>query len=179
MEQAFGVDSTLVAEVLLARWKRQLTLDPVVVAAFTLDRLCACSGLDLPGRLRFVRSVTAEEREPVPVVQEHRLLLCDLLGPQDGRRGSLTQEQAAEGERLADLLVVHEPALRAVFSRMGELAEHGKLWLSQEDVLGSLAHMHVNRLLGIGTERERSAHALWRHTLESVRRRGLAASARG
>jgi hypothetical protein len=32
--------------------------------------------------------------------------------------------------------------------------------------------MHVNRLLGIDAEREGIVYALWRHTLESIRRRG-------
>lgn len=172
MEQVFSADSTLVSDVLLATRSRQLTLDPTVIAAFTLDRLAACFGLDFPGRQRFIEGVAGGDREPVAALQERRLLLGDLLVDRDARRASLAQEQAAQGGLLAGLWAVQEPTLRPLFARVRELAEHGKLWQPEQDILASLVHMHVNRLLGIDAEREGIVYALWRHTLESIRRRG-------
>jgi hypothetical protein len=48
-------------------------------------------------------------------------------------------------------------------------AEH--LWISEKSLLGRLAHLHVNRLLGIDRNRETQVSAFWRHTLDALQRR--------
>jgi class I lanthipeptide synthase len=171
LEEVFGVDSELVAGILAARRSGRLTLDPTVVAGWTMDRLLARWGLDLPGRLAFL-DWPAGQREPVAPLQDRRMLLSELLAPPDRRRGSLTPEQAEQAERLGELWAAAEPALEALFAQVRELAEHAKLWKPEAEILGSLVHMHCNRLLGTSAEREKTAHALWRHSLESIRRRG-------
>jgi lantibiotic biosynthesis protein len=171
LEEVFGVDSELVAGILAARRSGRLTLDPVVVAGYTLDRLLARWGLDLSGRLRFL-DWPAGPREPVASLQDRRVLLAELLGPRDRRRGSLSPEQAEQAERLGELWTASELALDMAFAQIRELAEHAKLWKPEAEILGSLVHLHCNRLLGTSAERERTAYALWRHSLESIHRRG-------
>jgi thiopeptide-type bacteriocin biosynthesis protein len=174
MEEVFGADSALVAGILAAVRSGRLTLDPTVVAGCTLDRLFARYGLDLPGRLRLLDGLGAGDGVPVAPLQERRVLLCELLVAEDARRGSLPQEQAEQDRRLGDLWAVHQPALETAFARVRELAEHGKLWKPEAEILASLAHMHLNRLLGTDAERERTVYALWRHSLRSIHRRALA-----
>jgi lantibiotic biosynthesis protein len=147
-------------------------LEQVFSADSTLDRLATSFGLDSPGRLRFIQGLAGGDREPVAALQGRRLLLGDLLVDRDARRASLAEERAAQGDLLSELWTVQEPTLRPLFARVRELAEHGKLWQPEQDILASLVHMHVNRLLGIDAEREGIVYALWRHTLESIRRRG-------
>lgn len=72
---------------------------------------------------------------------------------------------------LRELVKPQEEGLRALGAQVRKLAEAGKLWVTEETLMGSLAHMHVNRLIGIDRAQEIQAYAFWRHTLESLERR--------
>ena len=53
---------------------------------------------------------------------------------------------------------------------MRQLIEANKLCVSETSLLDSLAHMHINRLLGIDRLKESQVYAFWRHTLDSLSR---------
>ncbi|SCD49160.1 hypothetical protein GA0115239_10259 [Streptomyces sp. BpilaLS-43] len=53
-------------------------------------------------------------------------------------------------------------------------ARQGVLVGSEEQVLASLAHMQINRLLPIDLDREARSHALWAHVRRALRGREAA-----
>jgi len=69
---------------------------------------------------------------------------------------------------LGTLWADQEELLRALATQVHSLAAGGELWLPEENILNSLAHIHVNRLLGLDQEQEMAVYAFWRRTLEIV-----------
>jgi thiopeptide-type bacteriocin biosynthesis protein len=97
-----------------------------------------------PERQRYCALLSPASR-PIPVLQEQRTQLLELLEPQSAL--------------LADL-----------GHHVRRLEEAGKLWVPEAEILHSLAHMHLNRLLGVDAAREQRVYAFWRHTLDALLR---------
>ncbi|HLJ35338.1 MAG TPA: lantibiotic dehydratase C-terminal domain-containing protein, partial [Ktedonobacteraceae bacterium] len=70
-----------------------------------------------------------------------------------------------------ELLRPREDFLGEIGRQVRQLAAEDRLWVSETSLLSSIAHMHVNRLLGLDHDRERQVYAFWRHTLDSLVRR--------
>jgi lantibiotic biosynthesis protein len=167
METVFTADSTVTSELVAALYKRDITLDPLAVAVFSLDQFFAAWGLDFAARLQYIQSRT-RKYEANDAFRSRRKLLCELLAPWDTNYDENAQ---AQREQLRALWAPQTSSIEAVARQIRALAANGELWQSEEHILGSLAHMHINRLLGFGRERERQIYQFWRHTLESVQRR--------
>lgn len=45
------------------------------------------------------------------------------------------------------------------------------LWTSYDDLLASIAHMHINRLISVQRHREQRIYGFWLLTLESLQSR--------
>jgi thiopeptide-type bacteriocin biosynthesis protein len=167
VEEAFTADSASASGVIAAIHERRLTLDPVLVAVFTLDALLRSCGLDFDRRLRFVQERTGRY-EHSEDYRRHRRFLCELLASPGSHIGPSARQHRAT---LDQLCMAQELTLKRSFTHIRELVRQGRLWRPEDDLLGSLAHLHVNRLLGPSSERERRANAFWRHSLESIQRR--------
>jgi thiopeptide-type bacteriocin biosynthesis protein len=167
IEEAFTADSATASGVIAAIHARRLTLDPVLVAVFTLDALLRSCGLDFDRRLRFVQQRTGRY-EHSEEFRTHRRFLCELLASPGTHTGLPARQHR---ETLDQLCMAQELTLKRSFTHIRELVRQGRLWRQEDELLASLAHLHVNRLLGASSERERSANAFWRHSLESIQRR--------
>lgn len=66
---------------------------------------------------------------------------------------------------------MQESVVQRISASVRELAVRGELWVPEDTILTSLAHMQVNRLQGIDREREQTEYALWWQTLESIQKR--------
>ncbi|GAB1689720.1 hypothetical protein KRM28CT15_15230 [Krasilnikovia sp. M28-CT-15] len=64
----------------------------------------------------------------------------------------------------------HRRAVRAAAARVAACAADGELGAAEHDILATLAHMQINRLLGVDREVEARCYALWRHALGSILR---------
>ncbi|GAA3060995.1 hypothetical protein GCM10020254_01010 [Streptomyces goshikiensis] len=69
------------------------------------------------------------------------------------------------------LLAIQDQAVRQAGDLVRRLARAGELTGTEQDVLGSLAHMQSNRLLGIDRTRELRSHSFRALALRAVRGR--------
>jgi lantibiotic biosynthesis protein len=166
LEQVFMVDSVLISNIIAHQYTRHLTLDPLMVAVFTLNHFFTALGYDARQRLEWTYQAS-EKYAWSKEFHTERKRYCDLLSP----RGEPSPDLARQRELLLDLVRPYEAFLDELGAQIHRLVEAKKLWVSEMSLLNSLAHMHVNRLLGIDHTQERQVYAFWRHTLDSLQRR--------
>lgn len=167
VEQIFTIDSAITSTIISAMSTKRLELDALAVAVFTLDSFFAALGYDFQQRLLWTQNNSekyASSKEFHPLRKRY----CELLDPW----GSQTDlELANQREYLLELVRPQEVPQGRLVAQIRKCAEQEALWMPEEAILGSLAHMHLNRLLGIDPSRERQIYAFWRHTLDSLRLR--------
>ncbi len=173
LEQVFSVDSVIVSDILAYQHARprRLTLDPLAVGVFTLDHFFTFWGCDLRQRLEWVQQAS-EKYAFSKEFRSERKRYCDLLAPHRYLDPLLAEQRTL----LLELILPQEPLLRALGTQVRQLVETQQLWVSENSLLSSLAHMHLNRLLGINQAREMQVYSFWRHTLDSLERRPKAVS---
>lgn len=170
VERFFTSNSEALSAVIAARTTRTLTFEPLVVAVFSLDHLCACWGLDFPARLCLAQRL-AGEYEAMDAFRPYRRLLTELLVPWQTRTQEPFLKQRAS---LASFLTAQEAVIQPIAQHMHALDQQGDLWETPANIIRSVAHLHLNRLLGIDRTQEQQVYACWRHTLESIQKRPLA-----
>lgn len=163
-EQIFTIDSTITSNIISARVTNRLSLDEVAIAVFTLDYFFAALGRDFQQRLLWTQN-NSEKYTSSKEFRPQRNLYCDLLAPWENQ---IEVETATQREYLLELVKPQEEPLGKLADQFRKCAEQEALWMPEETILGSLAHMHINRLLGINPPRERQIYAFWRHTLDSL-----------
>lgn len=140
--------------------------DPLVVAAFTLDHLFKAWGWTFQQRLEWARQAS----EKYAWSQEFRLerkRYCDLFSPREQVDPDLFEQRTI----LLNLVHPYEASLSELGMQVHQVAEAGRLWVTESSLLRSIAHMHLNRLLGLDRTKENQAYTFWRHTLDSLERR--------
>ncbi|WP_344885599.1 lantibiotic dehydratase [Allokutzneria multivorans] len=100
--------------------------------------------------------------------KEVRTLLCDLLEPWDAHPDPQAREHL---DALTAILAGQRDSVRAAGERVREVAASGRLVGTEGRVLGSLAHMQANRLLGIDNARENECYQLWALALRLIKGR--------
>ena len=166
LEQVFTVDSDRVRSLIAAQYVHHLTLDPLAVAVFTLDHFFAAYGWDFTQRLDWTHN-SSEKYAFSKSYYSERKTYCDLLAPSHQLDPTLAEQRSL-------LLKLMEPTkvhLSTLASQVHQIAEAGSLWVPEKSLMSSLAHMHINRLLGINMLREQQVYAFWRHTLDSLEHR--------
>lgn len=166
LEQVFTVDSVLTSDLIAFQHGRRLILDPLAVAVCTLNQFFTSWGYDGWQCLEWTHQAS-EKYAWSKEFRPERKRYCDLLSPCRQLSLDLVEQRAL----LLDLVRPHEAFLNGVGMQVRHLAEEGKLWVSEASLLNSLAHMHINRLLGMDRGRENQVYAFWRHTLDSLARR--------
>lgn len=164
IEQFFTVDSMVVSNLVAAHYNRQITIDALDLAVFSLDTLLAGWGLDLTERLRWLQQNTQRYAAGKEFHKKQKRL-CDLLVPWEHTHDSALMRERA---LLCQLVAPLQSVLPIVSGQIYEIDRAGDLGKPVEHILGSLVHMHVNRLLEIDRQREQHVYALWRQTVESL-----------
>lgn len=167
LEDVFTVNSVALTEIIAASYRGDITLDPLLIDVFTLDQFFSMWGLDLSARLIYTQKRTGKH-DGKELFRPLRRQLCELLLPWETTHDPLLQEQRTLLQRLC---AFQEPVLQHVSTITRTLAAQGELWVDEEQLLSSLAHMQSNRLLGTSRDEELKGYAFWRHTLESLFRR--------
>lgn len=164
LERAFSIDSDVVSSLVSSAYQQQLTLDLPLVAVMSLDALIAAWGLTLEQRVQHSQPLTQKYRF-AEEFRKQRTLLCDLLAPWDTCRDPSVQQQR---EYMRAVFARHYTALQPVVQTVCALDEQGSLKQPLASILHSLAHMHINRLLGVNREQETRIYAFWHSTLKSI-----------
>ncbi|CAL9552456.1 hypothetical protein SUDANB15_04440 [Streptomyces sp. enrichment culture] len=166
VERLFEADSDTALRVVDRMWGGGLDLRPEFVAVAALDALYAHWGLDVRARSAAAPSAAGpQEAAARALYREHRDHLCELLVPWDLRphpRGR------ADHAVLAPLLAERADAAARAGRAVREAAVRGELWGTEEDVLASLAHMAVNRLLPVDLSREERIYGIWKNALRTI-----------
>ncbi len=166
LEQVFTVDSVLVSDIIAFQHTHRLTLDPLTIAVFTLDHFFTAWGCTFQQRLEWTQQAS-EKYAFSKEYRSERKRYCGLLSSRDQLEASVAEQRGL----LLNLVRPYAPFLDELGAQAHQLAEAEKLWVPEMSLLGSLAHMHLNRLLGIDSNRENQVYAFWLHTLDSLARR--------
>jgi len=166
LEQAFTIDSAIVSNIVAAQYAHRLTLDSLLIAVFTLDHFFTAWGCDVQQRLEWTHNAS-EKHAFSKEFHAERKHYGDLLSP----RSQIDPMLAEQRSQLRELIHPQESYLSELGKQVRQLGIAGKLWLPEMSLLNSLAHMHINRLLGIDRTRENQIYAFWRHTLDALERR--------
>ncbi|HEY3709930.1 MAG TPA: lantibiotic dehydratase [Amycolatopsis sp.] len=141
-------------------------LPRLVVAGYALDCVYRGWGLDLDQRLARAAAVPRPRAENDPA-RPHRRLLADLLAP-EAQPGSPAEKMRAE---LAEVFGAQGTSLAEAGALARAAASGGTLTTAEHTVVGGIAHLQVNRLLGTDRDLELACHRLWWHALRTVRSR--------
>ncbi|TKI99917.1 hypothetical protein FC695_22860, partial [Bacillus cereus] len=76
---------------------------------------------------------------------------------------SLTVDES----QLINLLIIRENALAEYVEYIRLLEQQGILYSNIDNILDSLIHLHLNRLIGINREYETKVLTLYRHALHN------------
>ena len=160
-EQIFHGDSRGVGAVISGITMGSVTCDPLVATAFTLDRLLTALRLEDGEKLRLACLRQSSFTSTAPY-RGRQARLAALLRSVRGDRGD------AEAELLDDLYGYGASRCAGLAAQAAALDEGQELLRPWPDVMNSIAHMHINRMLGTDRDGETEAYALLRGALRSV-----------
>ncbi|MFJ1731191.1 lantibiotic dehydratase [Streptomyces sp. NPDC088254] len=167
VERVFQVNSEVCAELVAARRHGGVETDSELMCVLGMHALYRDWGLDplelLPPPA--ARRIPESSRKHFRRVQRE---LCDLLVPWDAHPAPMARTY---GYQLEVILSRQSEVLSEVGGRIRSLASASRLMGDEQQMLASLAHMHANRFLGLGEDRERLCHDLWILAAEAIRRR--------
>jgi thiopeptide-type bacteriocin biosynthesis protein len=159
-EAVFGVDSSVVVELIRLELSRATAVPRQLLCVLTLDCLLEGLGLDSEARRRWCADHVPSRHEVTAEWREHKNDLRSLLG-----------SRGKENESLGPLIESFLRELRPHGERLAALRDAGAIeWPPADDLLASFAHMHCNRLLGLDRDAERRALGLLERTRESLAR---------
>ena len=160
-EAVFGVDSSMVVELIRLDLSRAIAVSRELLCVLTLDCLLEGLGLDSEARLRWCAARVRSRHEVGRTSGASTRTSC----------GRCSGPGAREHEPLAPLLESFVASLRPHGERLAALRAEGAIeWPTAGDVMASFVHMHCNRLLGIDRDAERRALGLLQRTRESLAR---------
>ena len=137
---------------------------PELVAVAAVDTLYAQFGLDLTARSSLVPHGD-DSPEARRVFHEHRTYLGELLVPWHLRPH---ERGRAHHDVLASLFARQVDAATVAARAVDRAEATGVLSSGRASVLGSLAHMQINRLMSVDLLREGRCYTIWRHVLRSI-----------
>jgi thiopeptide-type bacteriocin biosynthesis protein len=138
-----------------------VTCDPLLVAAFTLDCLLSSLGLNDGEKLR----LDCLRQSPFRSTAEYRERRARLIRMLCSARGIGAEPDA---KILGDLYALGGAERQGAAAAAGALWECGELERPWPSVIASIAHMHVNRMVGIDRAGEDQVHALLLSALRSA-----------
>ncbi len=165
VEKLFEASSAMVVDFLTARRSGLLDLEPdllAIVALHALDRAWSPGAVPPPTGTPDVPDAARTR------FRQTQKLLCDLLEPWPRHRHP-------DGERLAlvidEILSRSAPVVTATAERLRALGAEKQLVGTPRRIFASVAHMQMNRLLGMDNEQERRCHEILALALAAIQRR--------
>jgi thiopeptide-type bacteriocin biosynthesis protein len=142
-----------------------LTVGLLEVAVFSLNQFFSDWGFNFPKRLQWAKSYIHKYETSKDDFRSHRKYLCELLSP---TRIDYNTELETQRNYLLSLFAMRGKTIGEAASNLRLLADNNELWQIEQDILASLTHIHINRLLGVDRKQERKVMVFWLHTLESL-----------
>ncbi|TLS43718.1 thiopeptide-type bacteriocin biosynthesis domain protein [Streptomyces montanus] len=166
VERLFEANSDATAQ-LIAQRPEMTDMGDEHLAVAAVDTLYRQWGIPLAERMDLLPG-HADDSGTRDDFKKARDYLCELLLPWD----RFTHETGREHRlRIAEALAPQESMVRAASAAVRQAVERDRLAVPSAHVIGSLAHMQVNRLLSVDLAREERCYGLLRHTLRTLRGR--------
>ncbi|TQK75174.1 thiopeptide-type bacteriocin biosynthesis protein [Brevibacillus sp. AG162] len=164
-EEIFAVDSMVVAHLLQQHRTKQMNMP--------LEKVAVISIIDLLHQ--FLHSID-EKLHFLNRMIQYKAYLDDFRTDRvfylkAGRYTNDWQELKGleDGLMLHHALQIRSAAIKSFSRVMRSLKAQSELYNSQDQIIGSIIHLHINRLLGVEREREKKVMTLARHTLHNLR----------
>ncbi|MER6171623.1 lantibiotic dehydratase [Streptosporangium sp. NPDC001681] len=166
LEEVFTANSDVSAELAALLRVGLQGLEPDVLAVMAVHHLYRDWGLD---PLRIAGDQEMDIADPIRKrFRQIQRTLCDLVEPWDRHPDPVARAHLGT---LRQVFALQRDTLAAAGTRVRNLADEGRLVGDERRILASLAHMQINRLLGMDQDRERAVHALWLLAIRAVRGR--------
>lgn len=163
-EKVFGVDSITSGQLLNLIRLKQVDCSKEVLSAISITILMTQFGWGFEKQLNWLEDVVDKHENS----QEFRQIKRQLLG-WAGPSGSWDGLRSARnGDLILEAVDKRQRLLQHMGVEIGEVSAIGELWNTPEMIVGSLIHMHCNRLMGVDRNMERKALSFARHTLVAL-----------
>ncbi|GAA2794802.1 lantibiotic dehydratase [Crossiella cryophila] len=166
VEPLFAANSDVTADLVTLLHNDKDGIRPEFAAIAAVDTLYRQWGLTPRERMELLPNSGGADAEAARTeFQQQRAYLTELLVPWDYRPH---EQGRAHHEMINEILAPQQEAVAAAAHAVREAAAVGVLWGAESSVLGSLAHMQINRLLPIDLRRESHLYAVWRQALRAI-----------
>ncbi|MED0936654.1 lantibiotic dehydratase [Bacillus mobilis] len=164
-EKLFYHDSKCVIDLfsLIARQEIQLDLDEIAV--LSIVHYLECCGLSFDEQLKYFNNIV-DYRSYAKEFRKKRRELITLANVQSNW---VNLQEIQNGTEILCIFEQRREVIAAFFRKMKELNMRSKLYNTPNDILGSIIHLHLNRLIGTDNQREEKIMSMVRHTLYSLR----------
>ncbi len=164
-ERLFSADSFVVESILRGRRLKQLTMETDTIAMVSIIRLLQQLHLNPQQQLDILSRQGISNNEYRQEFKQQAAYYTELCDPSNQWQKLIAEDG---GKELLDLL-----ALRDAHAHEYATYLHQELPITAHpaDMIGSVLHLHCNRLLGTDREKERRALALTAHTLHALHSR--------
>lgn len=164
-EKVFAADSRTSARLLTLLRYKQTDLPNFVVAAISIIDIMTQYGLSFERQFSWLDRIVKKEEH----IEEFRGWRKKLLPLADPHADWAGLRAYPSGEALLTAFRIRVGALQAYSQKVAEAAQNQSLWNRQELILGSVIHMHCNRLMGVDRDLENKAMVFARHILFNQR----------
>lgn len=162
-ERVFSRDSQTTVKLLgLLRYK-QTNLPDYVLATISIIDIMTRYGLSFEQQFEWMEQVVKKDAHREEF-RKWRKTLLTLADPRNDWQGLRSHPS---GEEIREAFYLRTDALNTFGKLVSEGEQNKSLWSSPATILGSLIHLHCNRIFGVNREMEEKAMAFVRHTLHS------------
>ncbi|MFL0491795.1 lantibiotic dehydratase [Bacillus sp. 179-I 2A5 NHS] len=164
-ENLFFADSSLISNLIeLKRWKK-IDLDEEVLGVINVISIFEGLGFTFEKTLNWLND-SLNYKEYLVEFREKRSILLKVANSHEEWK-SLREEP--NGLTIYNLFLKRNYYLEKYSREIEEEKSKGKLTNDYDDIVGSVIHMSLNRLIGVNREKEKKIMALARHTLHNLR----------
>jgi thiopeptide-type bacteriocin biosynthesis protein len=165
VENYFAKDSIAVASWIHGKRFQKMGLPLDLIGVMSVIDILEGFGMSFSEQFRWL-DMRLSHKEYLDEFRKHRSTLIHLANSSDDWAAL---RQHAEGQTVYAGMQVRREALQTYAQEVQKAEARGDLYNSQNGIIASVIHLHLNRLLGVDLKREEKVMILTRHTLNALR----------
>ncbi|PGA90096.1 bacteriocin biosynthesis protein [Bacillus pseudomycoides] len=164
-ESLFYYDSLCVEDILRLINNDETSLSLEEISIISVIHYLECFNIHFEKQLELINNVTSYKNY-TKEFREKRDKYLQIGNSFDNWKGLRDIKNESQ---ILTILQMRKEAIQTFNNRMMEVEKQGELYNTREDILLSIIHLHLNRLLGIDRELETKVMTLARHVLHNLR----------
>ncbi|EJP85542.1 lantibiotic dehydratase [Bacillus cereus] len=164
-ESLFYYDSLCVEQILRCINNDETTLSLEEISIISIIHYLECFNIQFQKQLEIINNVTSYKN----YTKEFREKRDKYLQIGNSLNNWKTLSGIENESRIISILQIRKEAIQILNNSMIEVEKQGELYNTREDIILSIIHLHLNRLLGIDRELETKVMTLSRHVLHNLR----------